>query len=265
MKKGNTKKFLLQYLRLEGLNPNDDFHFDNSAIKTNLRRSLPSSILLSATSIFATISHRIKSTMVSSSPAILPISNPQTNSAGESQSPVPTTAFGTFTNHITETLNSGLSQRRPWSQLADRSGFSKPESVTDATTRIQKNYAYFRVNYLIVVAAVVGFSLLTNPFSLITLLGLLAAWLFLYLFRPSEPPLVILGRTISERETLGVLIVCSIVVIFLTSVGSILISALLAGIAIVCVHGAFRTPDDLFVDEQESTGFSPFLSESRHT
>lgn len=63
------------------------------------------------------------------------------------------------------------------------------------------------------------------------------------------------------------LIVCSIVVVFLTSVGSILISAVLAGVAIVCVHGAFRTPEDLFLDEQESggaTGFSPFLSESRH-
>ncbi|KAI3677676.1 hypothetical protein L6452_36942 [Arctium lappa] len=206
--------------------------------------------------------------MTASSPAILPISNPQTTSAAESQSPVPTTALRAFINHVIETLYSGLSQRRRWSELADRSGFSKPESVSDASTRVKKNYAYFHVNYLIVVAAVVGFSLLTNPFSLIILIGLLAAWLFLYLFRPSDPPLVVLGRTISKREILGVLIVCSIVVMFLTSVGSILISALLGGIAIVCVHGAFRTPEDLFLDEQESgasTGFSPFLSESRHT
>lgn len=104
---------------------------------------------------------------------------------------------------------------------------------------------------------------MTNPFSLITLVGLLAAWLFLYLFRPSDPPLVILGRTFSERETLGLLIVSSIVVIFLTSVGSVLISALMIGAAVVSAHGAFRTPEDLFLDEQEpgaSTGFLSFLS-----
>ncbi|KAI3672932.1 hypothetical protein L6452_39035 [Arctium lappa] len=76
---------------------------------------------------------------------------------------------------------------------------------------------------------------------------------------PSDLPLVILGHTISEQETLGVLIVCSIVLIFLTNVGSILISVLLTRFAIVCFHGAFKTSEDLFLDEQESgasTGFS---------
>ncbi|KAI3758952.1 hypothetical protein L6452_06525 [Arctium lappa] len=106
------------------------------------------------------------------------------------------------------------------------------------------------------------FSLLTNPFCLIILLGLLAVWLFeretfgvlvlavaSHLFRPSDPSLVVLSRRISEWETLGVLNVCSIVVIFLTNVGSILISVLLAGIAIVCFHDVFETPENLFLDE----------------
>lgn len=200
---------------------------------------------------------------MASSPAVLPISNPQTLSAGESQPPVATPAFRAFINNITETVRSGLSKRRPWSELVDRSAFTKPDSITDAAARIRKNYSYFRVNYMTVIAAVLGFSLLTNPFSLIILVGLLAAWLFLYLFRPSDPPLVIFGRTFSERETLGLLIVSSIVVIFLTSVGSVLISALLLGTAVVSAHGAFRTPEDLFLDEQESgasTGFLSFLS-----
>ncbi|PWA58565.1 prenylated RAB acceptor 1.B4 [Artemisia annua] len=187
--------------------------------------------------------------MTSSSPAILPITNQTTTT--ESQAPVQTPAFRAFINNITETVRSGLSSRRPWSELIDRSAFSKPDSITDAASRIRKNYSYFRVNYITIIALVLGFSLLTNPFSLITLVGLLAAWLFLYLFRPSDPPLVIFGRTFSERETLGLLIVSSIVVIFLTSVGSVLISALMIGAAVVSAHGAFRTPEDLFLDEQE--------------
>nr|XP_043622833.1 PRA1 family protein B4-like [Erigeron canadensis] len=190
--------------------------------------------------------------MASSSPAILPVSsNSNPGTTQEPQPPIATPAFKAFFNHIVGTVRSGLSECRPWSELVDRTTISKPESISDATTRIRKNYAYFRVNYFTIVGVVITISLFTNPFSLITLLCLLAAWIFLYLFRPSDPPMVILGRTFSERETLGLLIVLSIIVVFLTSVGSILISATLVGMGIVFVHGAFRAPEDLFLDEQE--------------
>lgn len=69
---------------------------------------------------------------------------------------------------------------------------------------------------------------------------------------------MILGRTFSDRETLGILILVTVVVIFLTSVGSLLISATMIGLAIVCVHGAFRDPEDLFMDDQEALGSGLF-------
>ncbi|XP_052171849.1 PRA1 family protein B4 [Diospyros lotus] len=205
--------------------------------------------------------------MASSSPALLPISSSQPTSATsgggsvQSQPPIATPAFRAFISHISDTVRNGLSQRRPWAELVDRSAFSKPESFSDASLRVRKNYSYFRVNYLCCLAVVLAVSLLTNPFALLLLVGLLAAWLFLYLFRPSDPPLVLFGRTFSERETLGLLIVSSVVVIFLTSVGSVLISALMVGMAIICAHGSFRVPEDLFLDEQEpaATGFLSFL------
>jgi hypothetical protein len=54
--------------------------------------------------------------------------------------------------------------------------------------------------------------------------------------------------------------VLTIVIVFLTSVGSLLISALMVGLGIVCAHSAFRVPEDLFLDEQEPTvGFLSFL------
>ncbi|GKC69167.1 PRA1 family protein B4 [Tanacetum coccineum] len=46
-------------------------------------------------------------------------------------------------------------------------------------------------------------------------------------------------------------------------VESVLISALMIGVVVVSAHGAFRTPEDLFLDEQDpaaSTGFLSFLS-----
>lgn len=73
--------------------------------------------------------------------------------------------------------------------------------------------------------------------------------------------MVIGGRTFSDREIMGILVVSTIVVVFLTSVGSLLISALLVGLAVVCAHGAFRMPEDLFLDEQEpiNSGFLSFI------
>eukprot|EP00258_Populus_trichocarpa_P006992 XP_002311249.1 PRA1 family protein B3 [Populus trichocarpa] len=191
-----------------------------------------------------------------SSPTI-PISNPQTLS----QPPIATPAFRTFLSRLSISIRQGFSQRRPWYELIDRSSMARPDSISEAATRIRKNLSYFKVNYITLLALILGFSLLSHPLSLLALLSLLASWIFLYLFRPSDQPLVILGRTFSERETLGILVVLTIVVIFLTSVGSLLISALMVGFALVCAHGAFRVPDDLFLDDQEpaSAGFLSFL------
>ncbi|CAN8317083.1 unnamed protein product [Cochlearia groenlandica] len=205
--------------------------------------------------------------MASTAAPILPISIAQSvpsaaaPSSVESQQPIATPVFRVFINQISETVRNGLSQRRPWSEVADRSALSKPDSIADAAARIRKNYAYFKVNYVTVATAIVGFSLLTHPFSLAFLLCLLASWLFLYLFRPSDRPIVVLGRAFSDRETFGCLVLFSVFVIFLTDVGSVLVSALVVGVALICAHGAFRAPEDLFLDELEpaATGFLSFL------
>ncbi|TYH89671.1 hypothetical protein ES332_D01G279300v1 [Gossypium tomentosum] len=191
-------------------------------------------------------------------PPVIPVSSVQ---SVESQPPAASPAFLSFVSRLNESLRNGLSQRRPWAELVDRSAFSKPESFSDALVRVRKNYSYFRVNYLSVIGLILAFSLLSHPFSLLLLLGLLCSWIFLYLFRPADQPLILFGRTFSDRETLGFLIIFSVFVVFLTTVGSLLISALIVGVGLVCAHGAFRAPEDLFLDEQEqvSTGFLSFL------
>ncbi|KAL6496159.1 hypothetical protein OROGR_029417 [Orobanche gracilis] len=207
-----------------------------------------------------------------SSPAILPISDSQSVPTASTISTVtdnqqlsssaPPSAVRVFFSGVLSTLRAGLANRRSWTEVIDRSAFSKPESVSEATLRLRKNYTYFRTNYLVVITAVLAISLLTNPFSLILLSGLLASWLFLYVFRQSSDPQInLFGHQFSDRETLLFLIVLTVVIIFLTSVGSVLVSALMVGVGIVCLHGAFRAPEDLFLDEQEQQGGVPgFLS-----
>ncbi|KAL2539939.1 PRA1 family protein B4 [Abeliophyllum distichum] len=195
---------------------------------------------------------------MAASPPMIPISNPQS----ESVAPTPATpALRSFLSRLSATVRHGLSQRRPWSELLERSSFSRPDSLSDSASRIRKNFSYFRVNYISLIALSLALSLLSHPLSLLVLLALLAAWIFLYLFRPPDQPVIITGRTFSDREILGILVVFTVVVVFLTSVGSLLISALLVGLAVVCAHGAFRMPEDFFLDDQDSSnaGFLSFL------
>ncbi|KAF2607912.1 hypothetical protein F2Q68_00044944 [Brassica cretica] len=198
---------------------------------------------------------------MSTPPTTLPVTNQQ---AVQSQPQINTPAFRTFFSRLSTSIRDGLSQRRPWAELVDRSSMARPESLTDALSRIRKNLAYFKVNYVAVVSLVLAFSLFSHPLSLLVLVGLLAGWMFLYLFRPSDQPLVVFGRTFSDRETLLALVLSTIVVVFMTSVGSLLTSALMIGVAIVCVHGAFVVPDDLFMDDQEpaNAGLLSFLGGS---
>lgn len=167
--------------------------------------------------------------------------------------------FWVLAGKAQDAFNLALSQKRPWVEVADRTQMAKPESFSEAVTRARKNWFYFRINYALVMTGVVALSLIFNPGSLFFLLALLAGWTYLYLVRTE--PLVAFGRTFSEREVLLGMSFFTVVMIFMTNVGSILISALMIGAALCFAHGAYRVPDDLFLDEQESTGgFLSFLS-----
>ncbi|EAZ19395.1 hypothetical protein OsJ_34951 [Oryza sativa Japonica Group] len=163
--------------------------------------------------------------MAAASPPLLPTTVLPANTTA-TVSPAPTSvssadakpaATRAFLARLLDSVKRALSGARPWPELIDRSALSHSESLSDSGARLRKNLAYFRVNYAAIVALSLAASLLAHPFSLAALLALLAAWCFLYLLRPSDaPPLAAFGRTFSDRETLGGLIVASAFVIFLT-------------------------------------------------
>ncbi|XP_074270721.1 PRA1 family protein B3-like [Silene latifolia] len=207
--------------------------------------------------------------MSTPTPPILPTTTTPTTltthpTSTPTSQPTPT-PIRTFLTRLHDQTKLALTNRRPWSELTDRTAFSKPDSLTDATSRLRKNYSYFRINYLALISLTLAATLVTHPFSLFTLAAVIAAWFFLYLFKPSDQPLILFNREFSDKETLGILTVITVFAVFLTSVASVLMSALVIGVGIVCVHGAFRVPEDLFLDDQESVsgpsvGFLSFLS-----
>ena len=190
-------------------------------------------------------------------PPLLPVTNPAAGGGGGSapssgtvlsDAPLAAPAFRLFVGRLADTARRSLADRRPWTELLDRSALSRPDSLSEATSRLRRNLGYFRVNYAAVVAVSLAASLLAHPFSLLALLGVLAAWCFLYAFRPSDQPVVLFGRTFTDRETLLRLVVASVLAFFL-STASLIISGLLDGGAIIPTHRACRMPEDLFLDD----------------
>eukprot|EP01024_Parvocaulis_polyphysoides_P060378 TRINITY_DN6580_c0_g1_i2.p2 TRINITY_DN6580_c0_g1~~TRINITY_DN6580_c0_g1_i2.p2 ORF type:complete len:234 (+),score=20.42 TRINITY_DN6580_c0_g1_i2:28-702(+) len=149
-----------------------------------------------------------------------------------------------------------LKESKPWSELLDRSNMSRPENVSEATSRLRKNVAYFRVNYIVIVAMTVMICFLMNPSSLIILSLVLASWI--YVFNIRTAPLVIGGRTLNDRDKVMALSAISFVVVFfLTSVASVLFYALALSCAVIALHGSMRQPEDLFLDESQTTSSLP--------
>ncbi|XP_048420471.1 PRA1 family protein B2-like [Pyrus x bretschneideri] len=142
-----------------------------------------------------------------------------------------------------------LSNSRPWTELIDHTAFTKLTLLTDVAFRICKNAAYFCVNYLIVLVAVLAYSLISNPFFIIILVSLTRGWIFLYSRRSSEEPLMILGCTILETQAMFGLGVATLIMILVTSVMLLLLTAVMVRVGIICVHRAFRDPDDLLLEE----------------
>ncbi|KMZ56650.1 Prenylated rab acceptor family protein [Zostera marina] len=201
-------------------------------------------------------------------PATIPISAAPSGSSGVRQpdllDPINSSKLSYFLSRLSDTFRRSLSNQRPWYELVDRTAFSRPDSFSDATSRVLKNLSYFRMNYIFLFAITLAFTLMSHPLSLIVLLGLLGCWCFFYFFRPADAPLFILGRQFSDREAFVGLIGLTVIMVFLTSIGSLLMWAVTIGLMIAGIHAAFRIPEDIFLDDQETgrvtTGFMSFLA-----
>lgn len=157
--------------------------------------------------------------------------------------------------------NAGQSFReaKPWSEVLDRTAFAKPAGMAEATGRMRKNVAYFKVNYGIVAVSTTALVMVMNPWSLIVLAVLALLWGYAYVVRTT--PLVLGGRELSDREKFMALSGTSLVVIFfLTSVGATLFYALGLSMLLIGAHAAMRVPDDLFLDDVPETQQGGFLS-----
>ncbi|XP_030446879.1 PRA1 family protein G2 [Syzygium oleosum] len=147
-------------------------------------------------------------------------------------------------------FSAAVSRHRPWPEFVAAGSFDRPGSASAALARIRKNSAYFRVNYVVAIAACALVSLLGAPFSLIVFASVLALWLIFHFFR--EDPLMVSGHQLNDRLVLCALVLVSLSAIWFVGRVENLVIGIGAGSLLCGVHGVLRNPDGLFLDEDEA-------------
>ena len=75
--------------------------------------------------------------------------------------------------------------KKPLSEILDRTAYAKPASFSDATSRMQKNLNYFKINYMIATLGILSAFILYHPSSLLILSAISAAWCYVFMIDKS--------------------------------------------------------------------------------
>ncbi|CAI7917680.1 unnamed protein product [Closterium sp. NIES-54] len=108
----------------------------------------------------------------SSSTSINGSSSLPTSSSSSSLSSNPNVAIALLlVSRLRDAMRQAAAQQRPWLELVDRTAFARPDSLSDAASRIRKNNRYFHANYLVVLFLAIIISVLHNPRAVVQRAG----------------------------------------------------------------------------------------------
>ncbi|ESQ36003.1 hypothetical protein EUTSA_v10008786mg [Eutrema salsugineum] len=158
--------------------------------------------------------------------------------------------IGSLSARAKQTTQSMITTLRPWRELLDLSALSLPHRYDEAMAHLRHNLSYFRANYALAVLAIVFLGLVYHPISMVAFIVVFIGWILLYFSRDANDPIVISGREVDDRIVLGLLSLVTILALVYTDVGENVLASLIIGLLIVGAHGAFRSTDDLFIDEE---------------
>ena len=139
---------------------------------------------------------------------------------------------------------------RPAGAFFDPTRFSRPQSTTEATTRVELNLQWFWVNYLAIAALILVLTILSQPSFLLTLLFLAALWVFALTRDVIAVPFT--PYTLSGRPKLLTLYGLTTVILFIFAGSAILTVVGICGLVVLAHATLHATPtqDERDADEQ---------------
>ena len=139
---------------------------------------------------------------------------------------------------------------RPATAFFDPTRFSRPQSTTEATARVELNLQWFWVNYLCIAALILVLTILSQPSFLLTLLVLAAVWLFALTRDPLAVPFT--PYSLSGRSKLMALYGVTAVMLFIFAGSTILTVVGICGLVVLAHATLHATPsqDERDADEQ---------------
>ncbi|XP_027359556.1 PRA1 family protein F2-like [Abrus precatorius] len=162
---------------------------------------------------------------------------------------VSTNSKSIFVSQAKDQIQAGLGTTRPWKEMIQLSHLKLPSSFYGSIQRINTNAKHFRSNYVIIILLVLFLSLLGHPISLIILVVMMIAWLYLYFLR--NTPLVILRFEIDERLVVISLLLITVGLLVLTNVTHNVTVGMCVALAVVLVHAITRETEDLFTMDED--------------
>ncbi|KAI3510159.1 hypothetical protein L1887_25690 [Cichorium endivia] len=150
-----------------------------------------------------------------------------------------------------QNLSSFLSLRRPCQEFVFGAGsFDMPDSLNLTATRLGVNSKYFGVNYGIIITACAAVSLIGDPTILVVFASVFTLWLVLYFFR--EDPMVVWGHHVHDHLVTAALVLITGVSIWIIGFVTNLMIGIAVGVLISIVHGVFRNPQGIYLDENDA-------------
>ncbi|GFZ50993.1 hypothetical protein JCM24511_08751 [Saitozyma sp. JCM 24511] len=120
--------------------------------------------------------------------------------------------FGEVARHFRETKLSGL---KPPQEFFDHRQLSRPKDLNEATSRITYNTRHFSGNYLLVIAILAVYAMLTNPLLLISLAFLAGGFAAINKFAPE--PMQVGNHVITQKSLYIALFVIGLPLLYLGS------------------------------------------------
>lgn len=139
---------------------------------------------------------------------------------------------------------------RPWSEFADRNQFSVPTKL-EGFARISRNYSHFHSNYVVLVALMSTYILVTNAVFMISMMTCGAAYYWFKMKADAKEAIVVFGREYSPTQAYAGLVVATLLLFYLTNGSSTVFWLVTWALVLVLGHAVLRKPP-----EDQSSPFS---------